>query len=737
MKKIFKILRRSSLSIIIILLLLVVQAQCDLALPSYTSDIINIGIQQGGIKDNSIEVIREDEFNNILEFVDNADILINNYDLVKTGSVEARELKDKYPIVSSENIYVLKKDITKKTRKEINNTISQSLILTSILSKSTTTEALKKIDIDFSIPEGMSLSDVLPLLSKETKDKIKEEFSKQLGNEKSVLSQLGALSIKNEYKIIGVNTDKLQMDYIISTGLKMLCLAFLSMSATIITTFLASRTGSKFSRDLRSEVVGKVMGFSNTETEEFSSSSLITRTTNDIQQVQMLVIIVLRMVLYAPIIGIGALGKVIDSPMAYIIGIAVFTVLALVSVLFAIALPKFKILQKLTDKINLVSRETINGLPVIRAFSTEKHEEERFDNANIDLTKANLFVNRVMTVMMPTMMFIMNGVSILIVWVGAKEVNFGTMQVGSLLAFITYTMQIIMAFLIISMISIMLPRAYVSFKRIGEVLNKKNSIIEDDKPISFNKDIKGEVEFRDVYFRYPNANEDVLSNINFKVSCGQTIAFIGSTGSGKSTLVNLIPRFYDVTGGKILIDGVDIKHANIHDLRDKIGFVPQKGVLLSGTVKSNLSLGVSSLSKAEIDKALRIAQAYDFVYKKDKEENSIISQGGDNVSGGERQRLSIARAIAKNPEIYVFDDSFSALDYKTDSLLRKALKEELTDSTIFIVGQRISSIKDADTIIVLDKGEIVGIGKHKDLLKDNVIYREIALSQLSEEEMKK
>ena len=477
------------------------------------------------------------------------------------------------------------------------------------------------------------------------------------------------------------------------------------------------------------------MTYSNKEFESFSTASLITRSTNDIQQVQMLVVMLLRIVFFAPIMGIGALTKVSGNEMSWIIGLAVLVIISFVIILFSIAMPKFNKVQKLIDRVNLVAREILSGIQVIRAFGTEKHEEERFDKANKDLMKVNLFVNRTMTIMMPTMMFIMNGVSVLIIWVGASKIDAGTIQVGTLLAFITYTMQIIMSFLMISMVSIMVPRAFVSMERIGEVLDKDTSIKQKDKCLKFNNNLKGTVEFKDVYFRYPDAEEDVLQNISFKATKGTTTAFIGSTGSGKSTLINLIPRFFDVTGGKILIDGIDIRDANIKELRDKIGYVPQKGILFTGTIESNIAFGLHKKDAEVIKKAAQISQSLEFINDKKDKYETAISQGGTNVSGGQRQRLAIARAIATDPEIYIFDDSFSALDYKTDAKLRKELNKVTKDSTIFIVAQRISTVMNADQIIVLDKGHIVGIGKHKDLLKNCDIYKEIAYSQLSKEEL--
>ena len=577
---------------------------------------------------------------------------------------------------------------------------------------------------------------VFSFMSDEDKKEMFKEVTSSLEEmPDSILDQMAVQSVNAEYKKLDVDLDKIQLSYLFDKGLRMVGLAFLIMILAILVTFLSAQIGSRLARDLRSSVVHKVMDFSSKEFTEISQASLITRSTNDIQQIQMLVVMVLRILIYAPILGFGAITKVSGSSMAWVIALAVGLILSLVITLFAFALPKFQRVQKLVDKLNLVSREILTGLSVIRAFKTEKHEKKRFENANMDLTKTNLFVNRLMTIMMPTMMFIMNGVSILIIWVGAKKVDLGTMQVGDLMAFITYTMQIIMSFLMISMVSIMLPRAWISLKRVAEVLNKDISVKNKKETKEFDESMKGTVEFKDVYFRYPDAEEDILSNISFKATKGTTTAFIGSTGSGKSTLINLIPRFFDVTGGKILIDGVDIRDVKLEDLRAKIGYVPQKGMLFSGTIKSNILFGNQKGSEEDLYKAAKISQAEEFISEKEDQYDSEISQGGTNVSGGQKQRLSIARAIATNPEIYIFDDSFSALDYKTDHKLRKELAKETKNSTIFIVAQRISTILHADQIVVLDQGNVVGIGNHEELMKNCAVYKEIALSQLSKEEL--
>ena len=726
MKHVLKILKKYSFYIILVFALLFMQANCDLTLPEYTSDIVNIGIQQNGIESPIPEVIREEEYNKLLLFMDSEsqEKVNNSYTLISNDNKEYLSI---YPLLEEENLYVLTNE-----SEELRSIITLPMIMV----YSTSQESFDPTSFGMQIPDGMNIFDMLKAMDQESHnqfiDKLEENYSTDTV---SLLEQTAIVYLKNEYSKIGIDVETMQLSYIATTGLKMLALALTSMVLTIASVFLTSRIAAFFSRDLRSKVVNKVMTYSNTEFESFSTASLITRSTNDIQQIQMLIVMLLRIVFFAPIMGIGALAKVSGNDMSWIIALAVVTIIGFVIILFSIAMPKFNKVQKLIDKVNLVSREILSGIPVIRAFGTEKHEEKRFDDANKNLMNVNLFVNRVMTIMMPSMMFIMNGVSVLIVWVGASKIDAGTLQVGTLIAFITYTMQIIMSFLMISMVSIMVPRAFVSLKRIGEVLDKDTSIKQIDKPLKFNEELKGVVEFKDVYFRYPDAEEDVLQNISFKAMPGTTTAFIGSTGSGKSTLINLIPRFFDVTGGKILIDGIDIRKANIEKLRDKIGYVPQKGMLFSGTIESNIAFGLDKFDYEKITKAAEISQSLEFIENKKDKFKSEISQGGTNVSGGQRQRLAIARAIATDPEIYIFDDSFSALDYKTDAKLRKELVKYTKNSTIFIVAQRISTVMQADQIIVLDKGHIVGIGTHKELLKSCEIYQEIAYSQLSKEEL--
>ena len=588
------------------------------------------------------------------------------------------------------------------------------------------------------LTEDTTVFDILQMMPQESREELVKEIKKEMKDMPDMILEQAAVSYaKTAYQDLGMDVDQMQYHYLFTTGGKMVALAFLGMAASVLVCYLASRVGARVGRDLRGRVFRKVVGFSNNEFDHFSTASLITRSTNDIQQVQFLAVMVLRMVLYAPILALGGVYKVFQTnvSMSWIIALAVVLILCVVLVLFVVAMPKFKSLQKLVDKLNLVTREILTGLPVIRAFSTEKHEEERFDAANKNLTKTNLFVNRAMTFMMPTMMLIMNGVSVLIVWNGAHGISDGQMQVGDMMAFIQYTMQIIMGFLMICMISIMLPRAGVSADRIQEILKSETVILDPKETKEFRNEEKGVLKFEHVSFRYPGADEDVLHDIHFTARPGETTAIIGSTGSGKSTLVNLIPRFYDVSEGVITLDGVDIREVSQHALRDKIGYVPQKGVLFSGDIASNILFGNPEGGESVMREAAQIAQAEEFIEEKKKKYQSHIAQGGSNVSGGQKQRLSIARAIAKHPELFIFDDSFSALDYKTDVALRKALKKKTQDSTVLIVAQRISTILHAEQIIVLDEGKIAGIGTHRELLENCEVYRQIAASQLSESEL--
>lgn len=721
--------------IAVVVALLAVQALCDLELPSYTSDIINNGIQQGGIESGLPEVLTVDTFDAILSISDEDAAILASYDLYVTENLSSRDfetLKNKYPLIETENLYLLK-DLTEEEKDIVAEHMKIPLIITNMLENNN--ENLIN-SLNLTIPDNGTLLDAVLSLDKDTFNTVINSITSSLEQlDSSVLDQYAVASVNAIYTNIGMNMDDYQMNYIINKGLMMLAIAALGMVIAIIVGFIIAKLAANIGYVLRTKVVRKIMSFSSKEFKEFGASSLITRSTNDIEQVKMFFIMLLRIVVFAPIMGIGAFIKVSNNPLNWIIGIALLIILILIGILFGFAMPKFRSMQKLIDRMNLVSREIITGMPVIRTFETEKYEEERFDKANIKLTKTNLFVNRLMGIMMPSMMLVMNIISILIVWYGAKQIDIGTLQVGTLLAFITYTMQIIMSFLMISLVSVMLPRALVSLKRIKEILKKDISITEPTEPVPFKEKEKGIIEFKNVSFKYPDADEAMLKNISFKATPGTTTAFIGSTGSGKSTLINLIPRFFDATSGEIYVDGVNIKEASVTLLRDRIGYVPQKGILFSGTIKSNLMLGNDSLTEKEMITAARVSQSLDFIESKDKGFDSPISQGGSNVSGGQKQRLSIARAIAKNPEIYIFDDSFSALDFKTDAALRKALFKYAKDATILIVAQRISTIMNADNIIVLNEGEIVGSGTHKELMKNCKIYQEIALSQLKEDEL--
>ncbi len=721
--------------IIAVIVLLAVQALCDLELPSYTSDIINNGIQQGGIDSGLPEVLTSEIYNGIAKISKEDLPIMVSYDLFIPENLNSQDLEalsEKYPLLNVESLYLLK-DLTEEEKSIVEERIKIPLLITTMLYSNNEDIAQ---NLNLTIPEGSTLLDVVLQLDDETFNTVINSIEQSLKSMDSMmLDQYAISSVKAIYNEIGMDMDKYQISYIMNKGLIMLGIAGAGMVIAIIVGFLVAKLAAKIGYVLREKVVRKIMSFSSKEFKEFGASSLITRSTNDIEQIKMFFIMLLRIVVFAPIMGIGAFIKVSDNPLNWIIGIALIVIFVLIGILFGFAMPKFKSMQKLIDKMNLVSREIITGMPVIRTFGTEKHEEERFDKANIKLTKTNLFVNRLMGIMMPSMMLVMNIISILIVWYGAKQIDIGSLQVGTLLAFISYTMQIIMSFLMISLVSVMMPRALVSLKRIREILKKEVSIVEPENPVAFKEEAKGTIEFKDVSFKYPDADEAMLKNISFKATPGTTTAFIGSTGSGKSTLINLIPRFFDATNGEIYVDGINIKDASVMELRNRIGYVPQKGMLFSGTIKSNLMFGNDNLTEEDMIKVAKVSQSLEFIdAKKDKFE-SEISQGGTNVSGGQKQRLSIARAIAKNPEIYIFDDSFSALDFKTDAALRKALFKHAKDATILIVAQRISTIMNADNIIVLNEGEIVGSGSHKELLKTCKIYKEIALSQLKEEEL--
>ena len=721
MLKVLKNLKESWISVIAIILLLIVQATGDLTLPDYTSKIVNVGIQNGGIEDVAPDVIRKSTMDSLLIFTEDDNKILSDYKEISKENLnedEYNKLVKKYPALENETLYELNK-ISNTEKEELNSIMTKPLMITAYLNN-----------------EEMATQIKTQLISNPTMlSSINEKIDSM---QDSILEQAAIQEVKEEYKAIGINMDNLQNRYILMSGLKMLGISFIIMASAILIMCLSARVGAKLAKTLREKVFKKVLSFSNKEFSEYSTASLITRSTNDIQQIQGLIGMLFRVVVYAPIIGIGGFLRVLnqsDNSMAWIIGVAILAILFIVATLFIIAMPKFKKLQELIDKLNLVAREILTGLPVIRAFNTEKREESRFDDANKTLTKTNLFVNRAMSFMMPCLMLVMNCISLLIVWVGAHGVDNGTMQVGNMMAFIQYTMQIVMSFLMISMVSIILPRASVSANRINEVLETDGFIKESNKPKQLNPDKKGLVEFKNVGFKYPDSDEEVLSDITFTAKPGETTAIIGSTGSGKSTIVNLIPRFYDITSGNLLIDGVDIKDISNKDLRKIIGFVPQKGLLFSGTIESNIKYGNPDMPDEQMEEAAQIAQATEFIEAKPLKYQEPIAQGGSNVSGGQKQRLSIARAIAIDPEILVFDDSFSALDFKTDSILRAELSKKTKDKTVIIVAQRINTILNADQIIVLEDGKIVGKGTHEELIKNNETYRQIALSQLSEEEL--
>ena len=751
MLKVLKNLKESWLSVIAIVLLLIVQAAGDLTLPDYTSKIVNIGIQSGGIENPAPEVIRKSEMDNLLIFTEDDEQILNDYKEISKENLDEKEyekLVKKYSALENETLYEVKK-LNSEEQTQLNNMMTKPLMMLGSLENEETANSMKEqmlSSMPANIPEqqkitmqNMELIDIIKQMPKEQVDKMLETVNEKLDNmQNSILEQAAIQQVKKEYKAIGINTDNLQNKYIIISGLKMLGISFIIMASAISIMCLSARVAAKLAKTLREKTFRKVLKFSNKEFSEYSTASLITRSTNDIQQIQGLIAILFRVLVYAPIIGIGGFLRVLsqsDNSMAWIIGVAILAILVVVATLFIIAMPRFKKLQELIDKLNLVAREILTGLPVIRAFNTEKKEEKRFDKANVDLTKTNLFVNRAMSFMMPTLMLIMNAISLLIVWVGAHGIDNGTMQVGNMMAFIQYTMQIVMSFLMISMVSIMLPRASVSANRINEILETEEAIQESKEPKRLDTSKKGLVEFKNVSFRYPDSDEEVLSDITFTAKPGETTAIIGSTGSGKSTIVNLIPRFYDITSGNLLIDGVDIKEISNKDLRKIVGFVPQKGILFSGTIESNIKYGNPNMSDEQMIEAAQIAQATEFIEAKPEKYKEPIAQGGSNVSGGQKQRLSIARAIAIDPEILVFDDSFSALDFKTDSTLRAELAKKTKDKTVIIVAQRINTILNADQIIVLEDGKIVGKGTHEELIKNNETYKQIALSQLSEEEL--
>lgn len=751
MLKIIKFAKKSWIWILTVIVLLVIQANCDLALPQYTSDIVDVGIQSMGVEENVPEAMTQSTYNIIAKLSNGEKVLEKYYTQVTHDDLSKEEIESyekKYPEFRSEDIYVLKESRAEDVQELYETIHIASAIYVMALSEQGEYDVESAIDLEAmqkqlammtgnEAVEHMTLRELIPYLPDEVVTEITNTAEEKLSEMEGLVGDSVSTSFVTQvYEELGVDMEKKQMDYLLGKGMQMLLLALLGMAVSIVVTMIASRVAAITCKDLRNKTFRKVIGFSNAEMDNFSTASLITRCTNDIQQIQMVIVMMLRMVAYAPILGVGGLIKVFQttSSMAWIIAVAVIAVLCIVLVLMLVAMPKFKIMQKLVDRLNLVSREILTGIPVVRAFSREKHEEERFDKASRDLMKTQLFTNRAMAVMMPTMMFVMNGITVLIVWIGAHGIDTGDLQVGDMMAFITYTMQIVMSFLMLTMISIMLPRATVAADRVEDILKSETYICDPEREEA-PKQEQGLVRFEHVSFKYPGAEENVLTDIDFTANPGETTAIIGSTGCGKSTVVNLIPRLYDATEGRITIDGVDIKNMSLQHLRDMIGFVPQKGILFSGTIESNLRFGAKQAPMQEIEHAAQTAQAMEFIEEKPDKFNSYISQGGSNVSGGQKQRLSIARAVAKNPKIYVFDDSFSALDFKTDVAVRKALKEKTKDSVVLIVAQRISTILHAEKIIVLDEGRIAGMGTHEELLRDNEVYRQIAMSQLSEKEL--
>ena len=717
--------------------LLYAQANLDLALPDYMSDIIDTGIQQGGVEDAVPKAIRQSELERIFIFMDseNQSLVLGNYTLVNENSTDYDSYVSKYPLVANESLYILNK-INRKEKDQLDQILAKPVVVIFTLER-----ALENPEnattlfmmIGYNQSSGIDLFTYLQMLPPESLilliDAITSSFE-AMGE--TMLSQVAAVAVGLEYEIIGMDMDRLQTLYILKAGGLMLLMTLLSVICTVAVSFLASRTAAGIARDIRYDLFERVENFSNIEFDTFSTASLITRSTNDVTQIQMVIIMLIRMVFYAPIIGIGGVVRALNknTSMWWLIAVAVGVLLVLVLIVFFIALPKFTKMQTFTDRINLVARESLAGMMVIRAFNKEKYEEERFEKANVDLTSVSLFLNRLMVIMMPFMMLIMNGLSLAIIWIGSHQVADAAMQVGDMLAFLQYSMQIVMAFLMLTMMFIILPRAVVSGKRINEIFETKPIIVDPQTPKTFEEPFKGIIEFRKVNFRYPGAKKDVLHDITFTAKPGQTTGFIGATGSGKSTILNLMLRLYDVSSGSVLVDGIDIRKITQHSLHDKMGYVPQKSSLFSGTIRSNLLFADENATEEDLQSALDIAQATEFVSLKADKMDSEIAQYGMNVSGGQKQRLSIARALVKKPPIYILDDSVSALDFKTDAALRKALNEKTENSTVIIVSQRVSTIKDAGQIIVLDEGKIVGKGTHDELLDTCEIYREIAVSQL-------
>ena len=745
MLRIARYLKPYTLLILLTIGMLFLQAMADLALPNYIAEIVNVGIQQGGIDSAVPQAIRQSEMERVTLFL-NADAksrVLTDYTLIDQNSADYAQYLAEYPALQSEPVYVLN-ELSEDEIAAINPVIGKSLVIVSTLEAAMVDPARAAIlaeqaGMDISrIPPGTDVFAMLKNLPEQQLSQITTSVDQKFASmSESVIIQAAAPAVKAEYLALGMDTTQVQSAYILRVGGMMLLVTLGAAACTIIVGFLASRTAAGVARDIRHDLFRKVESFSKAEFDKFSTASLITRSTNDVTQITMVIGMMMRMVFYAPIVGVGAVIRAVDkSPsLTWIIGLAVAVLLAVILTVFTVSLPKFKKIQGLIDRLNLVTRENLSGMMVIRAFNTQKFELERFDKANVDLTDNMLFVSRVMTTLMPVMTLILNGLSVLIIWVGARQVANLTIQVGDMMAFLQYSMQVVFSFLMLSMMFIMLPRATVSGGRIADVLEVEPTIKDPVRPRQFVAASQGVVEFRDVSFRYPGAEADVLCNISFTAKPGQTTAIIGGTGSGKSTVVNLIPRFFDGSGGAVFVDGVDVREVSQQDLRDRIGYIPQKGMLFSGTIESNLRYADDTASPEALQKAAEIAQASEFIANMENGLQTEIAQGGANVSGGQKQRLAIARALVKKPQIYIFDDAFSALDFKTDSALRKALKQDTGSSTMIIVTQRISTIKNAEQIIVLDEGEIVGKGTHSELLETCETYREIATSQLTREEM--
>ncbi len=736
MRKLIKQLRPFTWSILLIFSLLFGQALSDLTLPDLMSRIINTGIQQNGIVNTAPTAIRASEMDRVLLLASDGDkaTIASDYlllDSQKLSPADYSSYLKSYPALANGPIYKLNTGDKTEVSK-LSSIFEDPILIVSYIESGAASSILG------SLPAGADPFTALSRLPPAQLDAIRQAADSQIAAlPGSVKTQSDISYLSAEYSTIGISISGMQVGYMLNVGGLMLLLTLASISCSIAVGFLAARVAAGFGRDTRRKMFAKVEHYSNSEFDKFSTASLITRSTNDIQQIQLVLVMLLRMVFYAPIMGVGGIIKALgqDVSMSWIIAAAVMTLLAMISVAFAVAIPKFRTIQKYIDRLNLVTREMLTGLMVVRAFNTQKFEENKFEIANVDLTKTTLFIIRVMVFMMPAMMLLMNGVMILIIWVGAHQVDAGNMQVGNMMAFMQYSIQIIMSFLMVSLVFIMMPRAAVSAQRISEVLETEPSINDAAESAKFNGDVQGLVEFQNVGFKYPGADDYVLQGVSFTARPGQTTAIVGGTGCGKSTLVNLVPRFYDITEGKILVNNVDIREVTQHDLRERIGYIPQKASLFSGTIESNIAYGSENFQDGEVKKAAEIAQLMDYVGNCEKGFQTLVSQGGANLSGGQKQRLAIARALAKKPEIYIFDDSFSALDFKTDVALRQALRKETSKATVLIVAQRISTVMNADQIIVLENGRVVGKGTHKELMANCQVYKELALSQLSKEEL--